>query len=149
GTEPVKTIATLEDQGQLTKTYTKRACDFIQRSKDKPFFLYLAHSMVHVPIAASPEFRGKSKHGLFGDVMMEVDWSVGQVMKTLDETGATSNTLVVFTSDNGPWLRFGNHAGNTAGLREGKGSTWEGGVRVPCVMRWPGHIPAGTVCNRI
>ncbi|MEJ7766967.1 MAG: sulfatase-like hydrolase/transferase, partial [Chitinophagaceae bacterium] len=115
----------------------------------QPFFLYLAHSMVHVPIAASLKFKGKSKLGLFGDVMMEVDWSVGEIMKTLHENGLDKNTLVVFTSDNGPWRNFGNHAGNTGGLREGKGSSWEGGTRIPCIMRWPGKIPAGTVCNKI
>lgn len=149
GDNPVRYIKTLEDQGQLTGIYTERATSFIKKNKNNPFFLYLAHSMVHVPIAASPKFRGKSKLGLFGDVMMEVDWSVGEVMKTLRENGLDKNTLVVFTSDNGPWLNFGNHAGNTGGLREGKGSSWEGGQREPCIMRWPGKIPAGTICNKI
>ena len=149
GDNPVKYITSLEDQGTLTGTYTKRATDFIKKNKSHPFFLYLAHSMVHVPIAASPTFIGKSKLGLFGDVMMEVDWSVGEVMKTLQENGLEKNTLVVFTSDNGPWLCFGNHAGNTGGLREGKGSSWEGGQREPCIMRWPGKIPAGVVCNKM
>jgi arylsulfatase A-like enzyme len=149
GDNPVRYIKTLEDQGQLTGIYTERATAFIKKNKNNPFFLYLAHSMVHVPIAASPKFKGKSKLGLFGDVMMEVDWSVGEVMKTLRENGLDKNTLVVFTSDNGPWLNFGNHAGNTGGLREGKGSSWEGGQREPCIMRWPGKIPAGTICNKI
>ncbi len=149
GDNPVRYIKSLQDQGQLTETYTKRATDFIKKNKSHPFFLYLAHSMVHVPIAASPKFLGKSKLGLFGDVMMEVDWSVGEVMKTLEENGLDKNTLVVFTSDNGPWLRFGNHAGNTGGLREGKGSSWEGGQKEPCIMRWPGNIPAGVVCNKM
>ncbi len=149
GDKVVKYIRTLKDQGQLTQTYTKRACDFISVNKSHPFFLYLAHSMVHVPIAASPSFLGKSKEGLFGDVMMEVDWSVGEIMRTLDKEGISKNTLVIFTSDNGPWLNFGNHAGNTGGLREGKGTSWEGGQREPCIMRWPGKIPAGTVCNKI
>lgn len=149
GDNPVRYIKSLEDQGTLTETYTRRATDFIKKNKNHPFFLYLAHSMVHVPIAASPKFQGKSKLGLFGDVMMEVDWSVGELMKSLRENGVDKNTLVVFTSDNGPWLRFGNHAGNTGGLREGKGSSWEGGQREPCIMRWPGKIPAGVVCNKM
>jgi arylsulfatase A-like enzyme len=144
-----KYIQTLDDQGTLTKSFTERAVQFIKKNKQRPFFLYLAHSMVHIPLGASPEFRGKSKDGLFGDVMMEVDWSVGQVMKALDESGLTQNTIVVFTSDNGPWLVFGNHAGNTGGLREGKGTSWEGGQRVPCIIRWPAQIPAGTVCNNL
>ena len=111
--------------------------------------MYFAHSMVHVPIAASPAFVGKSENGLFGDVVQEVDWSVGQIMKTLSEEGLDKNSLVIFTSDNGPWLNYGNHAGNTGGLREGKGTSFEGGQREPCLMRWPNHIAEGTVCNKI
>lgn len=149
GDSPVRYIRTLEDQSELTGIYTRRAVQFIKKNSGHPFFLYLAHSMVHVPIAASPRFRGKSGRGLFGDVMMEVDWSVGEIIRTLKETGQERNTLVVFTSDNGPWLNFGNHAGNTGGLREGKGTSWEGGQREPCIMRWPASIPAGTVCNRM
>jgi arylsulfatase len=149
GDSTIRYIKTLDDQGELTGIYTRRACRFIEENKHHPFFLYLAHSMVHVPIAASPAFRGKSGQGLFADVMMEVDWSVGEVMRALKEAGVDRNTLVIFTSDNGPWLAFGNHAGNTGGLREGKGTSWEGGQREPCLMRWPGTIPAGTVCNRI
>lgn len=149
GDNPVKYIKTLDDQGELTGTYTRRACDFIKKNKSHPFFLYLAHSMVHVPIAASAAFKGKSQLGLFGDVMMEVDWSVGEIMNTLKQNNLDNNTLVVFTSDNGPWLRFGNHAGNTGGLREGKGSSWEGGQREPCIIRWPGKIPAGVICNKM
>lgn len=149
GDSTLRIIRNLRDQGQLTQTYTKRACRFIRENKAHPFLLYFAHSMVHVPIAASPAFVGKSDSGLFGDVMEEVDWSVGQVLKTLREEGLEQNTLVIFTADNGPWLRFGNWAGNTGGLREGKGTSFEGGQREPCLMRWPGHIPAGTVCNKI
>lgn len=149
GDKPVRYIKTLEDQALLTGIYTERATSFIKKNKNNPFFLYLAHSMVHVPIAASPKFKGKSKLGLFGDVMMEVDWSVGEIIKTLRENKLDKNTLVVFTSDNGPWLNFGNHAGNAAGLREGKGSSWEGGNRIPCIMRWPAKIPQGTICNKI
>lgn len=149
GNKTVKMIKTLDDQSTLTTLYTERACEFIRKNKKDPFFLYLAHSMVHIPIAVSDKFRGKSGAGLFGDVMMEVDWSVGQVMKTLDDLRLSKNTLVIFTSDNGPWRNFGNHAGNTGGLREGKGTSWEGGQRVPCIMRWPEKIPAGTICNKL
>lgn len=144
-----KYIRNLQDQGEITQDYTRFACKFIRENRDHPFFLYLAHSMVHVPIACSPAFRGKSGAGLFGDVVEEIDWSVGEIMQTLRDAGVDKNTLVIFTSDNGPWLNYGNHAGNTGGLREGKGTSFEGGQREPCVMRWPGTIPAGTVCNRI
>ena len=105
--------------------------------------------MVHIPLGVSEKFRGKSKQGLYGDVMMEVDWSIGEIMKALERNGLDKNTLVIFTSDNGPWLNFGNHAGTTGGLREGKGTSWEGGQRVPCIMRWPGVIPAGEICNKL
>lgn len=149
GNKIIKNIMTLADQGELTQTYTKYACKFIRENKNHPFFLYLAHTMVHIPIACSPAFKGKSKRGLFGDVMEEIDWSIGQVMQTLKDAGVDKNTLIVFTSDNGPWLNYGNHAGNTGGLREGKGTSFEGGQREPCAMSWPGHIPAGTVCNKI
>lgn len=149
GTEPVRYIETLEHQGELTGLYTQKAIQFIEKNKENPFFLYLAPSMVHVPIYASPRFLGKSGKGLFADVMMEVDWSIGEIMKALKKNGLDENTLVVFTSDNGPWLTFGDHAGNTGGLREGKGSTWEGGQREPCIIRWKGTIPSGTVANNI
>lgn len=147
GNEKIKEIKTLQDQAQLTKLYTERAVRFIGQNKNKSFFLYIAHSMPHVPIAASEKFLNKSGAGLFGDVMEEIDWSVGEVISALKTNGLTENTLVIFTSDNGPWLTFGNHAGNTAGLREGKGTAWEGGVRVPCIMKWPNKIPAGSICN--
>lgn len=149
GNKTAKLIRTLDDQAQLTGLYTRRAVQFIKKNKAKPFFLYFAHSMVHVPIAASAKFKGKSGAGLFGDVVEEVDWSVGEVMRTLKEQGLDKNTLVIFTSDNGPWLNYGSHAGNTGGLREGKGSAWEGGMRVPAIMRWPGHIDAGTISNKL
>jgi arylsulfatase len=149
GDSIVGDVKTMADQGALTGEYTRFACNFIKKNSGHPFFLYLAHSMVHIPIACSPAFRGKSGAGLFGDVMEEVDWSVGQIIKTLKEKGVYQNTLIVFTSDNGPWLNYGNYAGNTAGLREGKGTTYEGGIREPAVISWPGHIPAGTVCNKI
>lgn len=149
GNEKVKEIRNLDDQGSLTTIYTERAVDFIKRNKDKPFFFYLAHSMVHVPLGVSDKFKGKSKQGLFGDVMMEIDWSVGEVMKALKENGVEDNTLVIFTSDNGPWLNFGNHAGSTGGLREGKGTSWEGGQREPCIVKWSGVVPQGVINNKL
>jgi arylsulfatase A-like enzyme len=149
GNEKVGEVRTFEDQDKLTTEYTERAVMFIEQHKYEHFFLYLAHSMVHVPLGVSEKFRGKSKQGFYGDVMMEVDWSVGEVMKALIKNGLENNTLVIFTSDNGPWLNFGNHAGSTGGLREGKGTSWEGGQRVPCIMRWPGVIPEGEMCNQI
>lgn len=149
GNEKAGEVRTLADQDKLTSAYTERAIRFIEQHKNDHFFLYLPHSMVHVPLGVSDKFRGKSRQGMYGDVMMEVDWSVGEIMKVLEKTGLDKNTLVIFTSDNGPWLNFGNHAGTTGGLREGKGSTWEGGQRVPCIMRWPGVIPAGEICNKL
>ncbi len=149
GNKKVREIWTLEEQGELTTMYTNRAVDFINRNKENPFFLYLPHSMVHVPIAVSSKFKGKSKQGLFGDVVMEVDWSVGEVLKALKENGIAENTLVIFTSDNGPWLNFGNHAGSAKPLREGKGTVWEGGHREPCVMWWPGKIAPGKTIDKI
>jgi arylsulfatase A-like enzyme len=149
GNKKIKEIQTLDDQAQLTTIYTEKAVKFITENKDHPFFLYLAHSMTHVPLAVSSKFRGKSEQGLFGDVMMEIDWSVGEIFKTLEKNGLDKNTLVVFTSDNGPWLNFGNHAGSTGGLREGKGNSFEGGQREPCLMWWPGHIAPGTICNKL
>lgn len=143
----IREIRSLEDQNTLTTLYTERALDFIARNREHPFFLYVPHTMAHVPLGVSEKFRGKSRQGLYGDVMMEIDWSVGKILKALRKYGLDENTLVVFTSDNGPWLNFGNHAGSAGPLREGKGTSWEGGVRVPCLMRWPGHIPAGAVCR--
>ncbi len=149
GNDKAREIRTLDDQAQLTTTITEKAVDFIKRKKDQPFFLYVPHPMPHVPIAVSDKFKGKSEQGLYGDLMMELDWSVGQILKALKDHGIDDNTLVIYTSDNGPWLNFGNHAGNTAGLREGKGTSWEGGQREPCIMRWPGVIPEGKICNKI
>lgn len=147
--DKVEEIKDLDGQGQLTKRYTEKAIDFIKRNKNKPFFLYLPHSMPHVPINASAKFKGKSQQGLYGDVMMEMDWSVGEILKALKTSGLDKNTLVIFTSDNGPWLNFGNHAGSTGGLREAKGSSFEGGQRVPCIMRWKGSMPEGQICNKL
>lgn len=149
GNEKVGEVKTLGDQDKLTTDYTERAVKFIEEHKKEHFFLYLPHSMVHIPLGVSDKFRGKSKQGLFGDVMMEVDWSVGEIMKALEHNGLDKNTLVIFTSDNGPWLNFGNHAGTTGGLREGKGTSWEGGQRVPCIIKWPGVISEGMICNRL
>jgi arylsulfatase len=149
GNTPTKTIATLDDAATLTGMYTQKAIRFIQKNKKASFFLYLAHAMPHVPLAASAKFKGKSGAGLFGDVMEEIDWSVGEIMKTLRTSGLEKNTIVIFTSDNGPWLTYGNHAGNTGGFREGKGTAWEGGVRVPFIIHWPAQIAPGTVCNNM
>ncbi len=149
GNEPVAFIRTLADQDTLTARYTERALDFIDRNKGRPFFLYLPHSMVHVPLGASSSIRGRSKKGLFGDVMMEVDASVGAILRRLARHGLERDTIVLFTSDNGPWLNFGAHAGSAGPFREGKGTEFEGGVRVPCVVRWPGRIPAGKVTSRL
>jgi arylsulfatase A-like enzyme len=149
GNEKVGEVNTLADQDKITTEYTQRAVKFIDAHSKQPFFLYLPHSMVHIPLGVSDKFRGMSKQGLYGDVMMEVDWSVGEIMKALERNGLTKNTLVIFTSDNGPWLNFGNHAGSSGGLREGKGTSWEGGQRVPCIMRWPGVITEGEICNNL
>lgn len=137
------------DQSRFTTDYTDRAVKFIRKNSDKPFLLYLAHSMPHVPLAVSDKFKGKSEQGLYGDVMMELDWSVGQVMKALREEGLEENTLVVVTSDNGPWIAYGNHAGSTAGLREAKATTFDGGNRVPCLMYWKGHTKPASTCNKL
>jgi arylsulfatase A-like enzyme len=149
GNEKAGEVNTLADQDKLTATYTEHAVRFIKQHRKEHFFLYLPHSMVHIPLGVSDKFRGKSGQGLYGDVMMEADWSVGEIMKALEQNGLDRNTLIIFTSDNGPWLNFGNHAGTTGGLREGKGTSWEGGQRVPCIMRWTGVIPAGDICNKL
>ena len=134
---------TIDDLNHLTTWYTERAVKFIERNKARPFLLYVAHNMAHVPLGVSDKFRGKTRRGLYGDVIEEIDWSVGQILDALKRNGLDENTWVIFTSDNGPWLCFGNHAGSAKPLREGKGTNWEGGTREPCIMRWPGKIPAG------
>lgn len=133
------------DQDTLTKRYTEKAVEFIKANRSKPFFVYLAHSMVHVPLFASKDFRGKSRRGLFGDAVEEIDWSVGRILDTLRELGLDKNTLVVFTSDNGPWLTFDDHGGSAGPLRMGKGSTWDGGMREPTVFWQPGLVKPGVV----
>lgn len=145
--EGTSIIARNPDQRKLTRWYRERAVDFINRNHDLPFFLYFAHAMPHVPLHVSPPFENLTGRGLYADVIAEIDASVGAVLDTLERHSLTHKTLVIFTSDNGPWLAYGNHAGSSGGLREGKGTTFEGGVRVPCVVRWPGVIPPGSVCR--
>jgi arylsulfatase len=149
GNEAIDTLKTLQDQDKLTTLYTEKAVDFINRNANQPFFLYVPHSMGHVPLGVSDKFRGKSEQGLYGDVMMEIDWSVGEILKAVDKNKLTDNTIVIFTTDNGPWLNYGNHAGSAGGLKEGKLTSWEGGQRVPCIVKWPNHVPAGKVCNKL
>jgi arylsulfatase A-like enzyme len=140
---------TADHQKQLTTWYTEHAVAFIEKNKDRPFFLYVPHSMPHVPIFVSDKFAGKSGAGLYGDVIAEIDWSVGEILAALQKHGLDERTLVIFTSDNGPWLSYGDHAGSAGPLREGKGTMFDGGVRVPCVMRWPGKIAPGSVCREL
>lgn len=137
------------DQNRFTKEFTERSVQFMEKNKDKPFFLYLAHVMPHVPIHASAAFRGKSGAGLYADVIEELDWSMGVILETLKRLGIDDNTLVLFTSDNGPFLSYGNHAGSAAPFRGGKLTTFEGGDRMPFIARWPGKIPAGTTSEEI
>lgn len=140
---------TAEHQAQLTTWYTEHAVRFIEQHRDRPFFLYVPHAMPHVPLFVSDRFKGRSKAGLYGDVVMELDWSVGEILAAVRRAELDARTLVIFTSDNGPWLLYGNHAGSARPFREGKGTMFEGGVRVPCIARWPGHIPAGKVCAEL
>lgn len=142
-----KVLDTLTDQSQLTTQITQKAVSFINAKKDQPFFLYVAHPQPHVPLYVSEKFKGKSKNGLYGDVIMELDWSVGEILNALKVNGLEENTMVIFTSDNGPWLAYGNHAGSARPLREGKGTAWEGGQREPFVVKYPRKIPAGTLVN--
>ncbi len=149
GNQPITQIATFEDQAQLTTIITERAVDFINRNKNNPFFLYVPHPMPHQPIAVSSKFKGKSELGLYGDVIMEIDWSVGQILNSLKNNNIDDNTLVIFASDNGPWLNYGKWGGSAGPLREGKGTMWEGGARVPCIMRWPEKINSGKISSNI
>lgn len=145
--EGTRTVELMPDQSTLTTRYTERAVSFIERHRTRPFFLYVPHNMPHVPLFVSGKFAGKTKRGLFGDVIAEIDWSVGEILAALKRHGLEENTLVLFTSDNGPWLVYGDHAGSAKPLREGKATVFDGGVRVPFIVRWPGKIPAGRTCR--
>jgi len=147
--DQVAELLTDDKQSQITERYTDEATRFIRNHQDKPFFLYMPHTAVHTPIYPGEAFRGKSANGRFGDWVEEVDWSVGKVLDTLQSLNLDRNTMVLFTSDNGPWLIKGSDGGIAGPLRGGKGSTWEGGVRVPTIARWPGKIPAGSVCDAV
>ncbi len=138
-----------EDQVTLTRTLANRAVDFIGKHKEEPFFIYLPNPQPHVPLFASETFQGKTARGLYGDVISEIDWGVGQIIAALQEHGIDDRTCIVFSSDNGPWLSYGDHAGSAKPLREGKGTNFEGGFRVSCLMRWPGKIPAAAVCSEV
>lgn len=138
---------TAEHQPKLTQWYTEHAVDFVRRSKADPFLLYVPHTMPHVPLFAGAKFKGKSGKGLYADVMMEIDWSVGEILKSVKSAGVENDTLVVMTSDNGPWHVYGNHAGKTP-FREAKGTGFDGGIRSACIMRYPGQIRPDTVSKR-
>ena len=142
-----RVVQLMPDQTQLTTWSTEHAVRFIAKNRDRPFFLYVPHSMPHVPLFVSDKFKGKTRRGLFGDVLEEIDWSVGEILAELRRERLEENTLVFFSSDNGPWLSYGDHAGSTRGLREGKATVFEGGVRVPFIARWTGQIPPGRVCR--
>ncbi|MEM1450756.1 MAG: sulfatase-like hydrolase/transferase [Planctomycetota bacterium] len=149
GNEPAFEVTTLEDQTRLTELATARAVRFIEESAEDPFFLYMPYSMPHVPLGRPLRLAGQSARGPYGDVITEIDASVGRVLAALDEADVADRTLVVFTSDNGPWLRYGDHAGSAGPLREGKLTIWEGGNRVPCLMRLPGRIAPGSRCDAL
>lgn len=152
-------VGETDDMASLTRLYTDKGIQFLERNRDRPFLLYLAHTMVHSVIDASPEFKGGSEGGLYGDTMQELDFHTGRLLDAIDELGLRENTLVIFTTDNGPWNNHqealgAKHGGQIAWgssgpLREGKGSTYEGGLRVPCIVRWPGHVPAGRISDEI
>ena len=137
------------DQTTLTKRYTEEAVKFIEENKNRPFFLYLPHTMPHIPLFASEKFKGKSERGLYGDTIEEIDWSVGEIMKSLRDNNLDENTLVIYTSDNGPWKLKGGRGGSAHPLRGFKFQTYEGGMRVPCIMHWKGKVPAGSSCDEI
>lgn len=144
-----KTIALDPDQPTFTKMFTEKAIEFIAVNQTNPFFLYVPHVMPHVPIAASKDFKGKSARGLYGDAVEEVDWSVGQILNAIKELQLEERTIVLFLSDNGPFLSYGNHAGSAGPFREGKLTTFEGGVRVPFIARWAKHIPESKTCDEL
>ena len=128
---------------------TDKAIEFIESNKDEPFFLYLPHPMPHTPLAASKDFKGKSKGGLYGDVIEELDHHVGRVLDTIERLGLGDNTYVIFTSDNGPWWKQGEHGGHCEPLRSAKTSAYDGGLRVPFIIKAPGKVPAGTTCDLV
>jgi arylsulfatase A-like enzyme len=152
-------VDSTDNMASLTRIYTDKSIEFLRKNKDKPFFLYLAHTMVHSVIDASTDFKGKSKGGLYGDCVEELDYHTGRVLDAIDELGLADNTLIIFTTDNGPWNNMveilsekhdGAIAWGSSGpLREGKGSTYEGGLRVPAIVRWPGKVPASRVSDAI
>ena len=137
------------DQSTTTRRYFDKAIEFVGQNKEKPFFVYITPSMPHIPLFASEQFRGKSKRGLYGDVVEEIDWNVGRFLDYLDQQGLAENTLIIFASDNGPWLGYKEDSGSADPLRGGKFSYYEGGVRVPCILRWKGTIPAGVTSDAI
>src|SRR5262245_36206384 len=147
--EGERTTETNPDQTQLTTWYTQRAVRFIEKNRNQPFFLYVPHNMPHVPLFVSIKHKGQSNAGLYGDVIQELDWSVGEILNTLKKNGLDERTLVIFASDNGPWLLYGDHAGSAGPFREGKATTFEGGVRVPCIMRWPTQIPHNQIVREL
>ena len=138
-------IMEIIDQSDLTKDITSESIDFIERNKNNPFFLYIAHPQPHVPLFVSKDFENITGNGLYADVITEIDYSVGRVLRSLEENGLTENTIVVFTSDNGPWLSYGNHSGSSGIYREGKGTTWEGGVRVPSIIKFPNKLKSRVI----
>jgi arylsulfatase A-like enzyme len=152
-------IGTTRDMASLTRRYTDKGIEFLGANKDRPLLLYLAHTMVHSVIDASPQFKGRSKGGLYSDCVEEIDHHTGRLLDAIDELGLRDNTIVIFTTDNGPWNNFQESLrpkhkgavawGSSGPLREGKGSTYEGGLRVPCIVRWPGRVPAGRVSAAI
>lgn len=148
GCGPIQYIDDLDGQDLITRDLTERAIDFIDRNAEGRFLLYLPHSMPHVPLGAGPAFRQSTMYGPYGDVIKEIDWSVGRIREALERHGILDETIFIFTSDNGPWLSYGDHAGTTGGLREGKGTTFEGGVRVPMIVRYPLVVPPGSVCRQ-
>ena len=143
------TIKDVLDQRFITKTYTEEAIQYIQANKEKPFFLYLAHNLPHVPLFASPEFTQNSQSGTYGAVIEEIDWSVGKVLKALEDLGLDKNTIIVFSSDNGPWKVKLDNGGTSGALRSEKSTWFEGGFRVPLLVKWPGHIKPGSFYNNI
>ena len=144
---PIEYLDDLDAQDLITRRLTERAVGFIEANAAKPFLLYFPHPMPHVPLGVGPKFRQSTMYGPYGDVIKEIDWSVGEIRTALEKAGVLDETIFIFASDNGPWLNYGDHAGTTGGLREGKGTTFEGGVRVPMVIRFPPVVPSDSVCD--